>query len=146
MRRSASERLQNFANSILIAGNAATRTERDGLRFASGSFEIVIDDGKVVTTITQHLLARAFETPANLVIGILTAGPDAALEFSARGREDEDRDRAGQLLFDLKSSLNVDFEHEILALRPCLVQPLARRAVPVLAEDLRVFQKLSGRH
>src|SRR5690348_13655200 len=68
MGRSASERHQNFANSIFVPRDAATRPERNGLGFTPGAVEVVVDKRKVIATIAQHLLPGTFEPAADFVL------------------------------------------------------------------------------
>src|SRR5271166_6481382 len=113
MRNSASKGLQDLANSILVPCHTATGAERDRLYFPAGALEVVVDDRKVITAVVQHLLSRAFETPANFVFRILAASANAPLQVRARRRQNENGDCSRQLLLHLKSALNVDFKNEI---------------------------------
>src|ERR1700693_393384 len=146
MFRSASKGLQNFANSFFIPRHPASRAECNGLDFFTCALDIVVDDGVIVATIVQHLLARTFEPTPNFVFRILTTLPYAMFELSARRRQDEDCYSARQLLFYLQSALYVNFENQIFFLLLRFGYRFARSAVPMLSEHLGIFQEIAAFH
>src|ERR1700735_3953131 len=143
MFRSASKGLQNFANSFFVTRHSESRPKRNRLHCLPGPLEIVVDYGEIVAAVVKHFLPRSFKSPANFVFRILPARPDAMFELRSRRRQDKNRNSAGQLLFHLQSTLNVNFENEIFFLRLCVIQPFARSAVPVFAKHLRILQKIA---
>src|SRR5580704_5772069 len=146
MIRSASKGLQDFENSFFVTRHPESRPERNGLHFLAGSLDVVVDDGVIVATIVQHFLPCTFEPPANFVFRIQPALPYAMFEFRPGRRQDKNCHSARQLGFYLQSSLHVNFENQIFFLRFRFSQTLARSAVPVLSEHLRVLQEIPALH
>src|SRR5580692_3306125 len=144
MRRSASKRLQDFANSFFVRRHPATRAQSDGLHFPACALDVIVDDGEIIAAVVQHFLAGPFEPPVNLVFGILPARPNAPFEFRARRRQNKNGHRARKFAFHLQSALDINFQDQIFFVLLRFLQPLARSAVPILAEHLSVFQEFAA--
>src|ERR1700678_2577755 len=61
--KSASKRLQNFANAVFVSGYPAARPHRDCLDFPACSFEIIVNYRKIVAAVAQHFLTRTAQPP-----------------------------------------------------------------------------------
>src|ERR1700685_209837 len=146
MFRSASKGRQNFANSFFVTRHPESRPERNRLHFCSRPLQVVVDDREIVAAVVKHFLPCPFKPSANFIFRILPARPDTMFQLRSGRRQNENCYSARQLLLHLQGSLHINFENQIFFLRLRFVQRFARGAVPVLAEHLRVFQKIAPFH
>src|SRR5271156_264478 len=144
MWKSASKSLQNFANSFFVQRHLATRAQSDGLNFAAGALDVVIDDGVIVTVVPQHFIARAIKAAPDFIFGILAPRTQPAFEILLRRRQNKNHDGGGQLLFYLLRTLHVNFQNQSLVEFPGLIEPLPGSTIPVLAENTRILKKLTA--
>src|SRR5712692_9286546 len=147
IRLDASKGVQNlfYARPGVVA--AAARRQRHGLHFAAGALHVVIHDDEIILREVLHFLSRALQPPGDFFPGVLPAGAQAALQLLPRRRHDEDGDGTRQFLhLHLLRSLDVNLQHQVEALALRLLEPLPRRAIPILAEDAGVLKELALRH
>ena len=139
-----SKGLKNVAKPFVTIPPPAAGGHNDGSQFVAGPLQIVVHDHKIVFCRTRYLLPRTFQAPSYRFIGILAAGAQAALQVLPRRRNNENSDCLRQFLFHLPRALHVDLEYQVESCLVRIVHLLLRRAVPVPAEYLRVFEELAG--
>src|SRR5208282_925157 len=88
-------------------------------------------------------IARLRQPPRNFFLGVLAAVAQTPFQFLARRRQNKNGHCFGQLLLYLCRALHVNLEHQVQTPHPRFVQPFLRRAVRMLPEDTRVFQKFT---
>src|SRR5690348_11681429 len=140
-----SKRCQKFFHANSAASGGAANRHHNSLGFAAGAFHILIDDAIVVITPKRrNFVPRLGQTPANLFAGILPAAAEPPLQFCTGRRQNENGHRLGELLLYLRGALHVNLEDEVETFPAGFFEPFFRRAVRVIAEDARIFQKLTA--
>src|ERR1035438_9787347 len=107
-------------NRILLLGKgllltAQTLRKDDGDQPFDRFFELIVNQDVIVLIVLRDLAPGSLEPALDLVFRILTTIPKPPLQRLAIRRQHKDADRIGQVFFDLRCTLNVNVEQEILA-------------------------------
>ena len=116
---------------------AAAPTSTIACRLSHRFLELVVDQNVVVLVVVLDLAAGGDQTALDDLFRIFAAVAQSPFQRLAVRRQNEDADRIGQISLDLRGTLDVDIEQQIVPFLLRLAQELARRAVAVADERWR---------
>src|SRR5579864_4867086 len=126
-------------------GGLRSRTQQalgahDRFQAGNGLIELIVNQNVVVLVVLLNLPAGCHQSPLDHRFGVLATLAQSALQSAAIGRKDENTNRIWQLSLDLRRSLHVNIQQQIMTSVLRLSQETPGRAV-IVAEDVGVFQK-----
>src|SRR5580704_3667284 len=127
-----------------LARPAQALSGNDCLQSVAGLLKLVVDQNVVILVVILDLAAGLFQAALDHSMRIFAALAQAPFQSLAVGWQYENADGFGKFLFDLRGSLHVDVEQEIVALLLGLAQETPRRAVVILSVETGVFQEFVG--
>src|ERR1700687_4042933 len=142
-----SKRCQKLFHSCAAPRTGTSQCRHNRLRLASRAFHIFIHHTIIVVFAEScNLVPGLGQPPRDFFVRILPAAAQPAFQFFTRRRQNKNGHRLRKLLFHLGRALHVDFKHQVESLAARFLQPFLGRAVGMLAENPRVFQKFAAPH
>src|SRR3984893_28394 len=139
------KRRQNRLDARLHSDPAHPLGPHDGGQRFGGRLQIIIDQQVIVLTVIPDFASGIAQPALDHVTGILRAGTQPLFEDLAGWRQDKNGNRVRNLTLQLSRTLDINVEHEVLALPLGQLEGGAVRAV-VIAEDIGMLQELIPGH
>ena len=88
----------------------------NGFHVEQGSLKYFVDYNEIEVAHAGHLHGGVLEPRLNHLGAVLATPLQARLKFFPARRQDEDQHRVGKGLFDLRRTLEINFQHHIRAM------------------------------